>query len=107
MADEASASLTQAIKAVATGYSRTKAGEAEADTSLTKALQTVASRTRKAAKTRAGRKGIVIYVDQDVAVGIHRLAASFGATVQELGVKAFKNLFEKFDEPWPGVERGA
>jgi hypothetical protein len=104
MAVKQSGSLTEAMKAIATGYSRTKPAKpsVKVDASLTEAMQDVASRpSRKPASTRAGRKGIVIYVDQDVAAGIHRISASFNATVQDLGVIAFKHLFEKFDEPWP------
>src|SRR5262245_44307300 len=69
---EESGSLTEAMKAIATGYSRTKPAKpsVKVDTSLTEAMQDVASRPpRKTASTRAGRKGIVIYVDQDVAAG--------------------------------------
>src|SRR5262245_21919879 len=58
-------SLTDAIKAVATGHVRTPGQAAEPPPSLTQAMKDVASRKRNPPTTRAGRKGIVIYVDQD------------------------------------------
>jgi antitoxin-like ribbon-helix-helix protein len=97
-------SLTDAIKAVATGHARTR-GEAAApapEPSLTQALKEVASRKRNPPATRAGRKGIVIYVDQDVAAAVRRLAAEMNTTVQMLGTTAFDLLLEKFGEPRPG-----
>jgi hypothetical protein len=72
------------------------------DRSLTQVLKKVASRTRNPPATRAGRKGIVIYVDQDTALAIRRLAADYDTTVQALGEMAFKYLFEKLGEPSPG-----
>jgi hypothetical protein len=94
-------SLTDAIKAVATGHAR-KPGTApppEEPSSLTQAMRDVASRQRKPPTTRAGRKGIVIYVDQDVAAAIRRLASELNTTVQALGSTAFDLLLEKFGEP--------
>ena len=72
-----------------------------AEGSLTQALRNVASRTRNPPATRAGRRGIVIYVDQDVALAIRCLAADYDTTVQALGEMAFKYLFEKLGEPSP------
>ena len=54
---------------------------------------------RRSRPTRTGRKGIVIYVEQDVAAAIRRLAADYNTTVQALGETAFKYLFEKLGEP--------
>jgi hypothetical protein len=65
-------------------------------------MKDVASRTRKPPATRAGRKGIVIYVDQEVAAAIRRLASDMNTTVQALGTTAFDLLLEKFGEPRPG-----
>jgi hypothetical protein len=100
MAD-GSTSLTEAIKAVATGYARSPRGRpsGRSEPSLTQAMKTVASQKRNPPATRQGRKGIVIYVDQDTAAAIRRLAADFDTTVQALGEKAFKYLFEKLGEP--------
>jgi antitoxin-like ribbon-helix-helix protein len=98
-------SLTDAIKAVATGHARTPgvgAALPPGEPSLTQALRDVASRKRNPPTTRAGRKGIVIYVDQDVAAAIHRLAGEFNTTVQALGTTAFDLLLEKFGEPRAG-----
>jgi hypothetical protein len=97
-------SLTDAIKAVATGHVRPKsdAGEAPPEPSLTQAMKEVASRKRNPPTTRAGRKGIVIYVDQDVAAAVRRLATEMNTTVQALGTTAFDLLLEKFGEPRPG-----
>jgi hypothetical protein len=97
-------SLTDAIKAVATGHARpaSNAAATPAKPSLTDAMKDVASRRRKPPATRAGRRGIVIYVDQDVADAIRRLASEFNTTVQALGVTAFELLFDKFGEPRPG-----
>src|SRR5262249_11687919 len=70
-------SLTDAIKAVATGHARVRSEAAAPppEPSLTQSVKDVASRQRKPPATREGRKGIVIYVDQDVAAAIRRLAA--------------------------------
>jgi hypothetical protein len=98
-------SLTDAIKAVATGHVRKPsegAAPSPAQPSLTQALKDVASRRRNPPTTRAGRKGIVIYVDQDVAAAIRRLAGELNTTVQALGATAFDLLLEKFGEPRPG-----
>jgi hypothetical protein len=98
-------SLTDAIKAVATGHAR-QPGEGGApppeQPSLTQALKDVASRRRNPPTTRAGRKGIVIYVDQEVAAAIRRLAGELNTTVQALGTTAFDLLLEKFGEPRAG-----
>ena len=100
-------SLTDAIKAVATGHVRTGVnaggnGAAPPEPSLTQAMKEVASRKRNPPTTRAGRKGIVIYVDQEVAAAIRRLAEEMNTTVQALGTTAFDLLLEKFGEPRPG-----
>ena len=94
-------SLTDAIKAVATGHVRTghSAAEPPPEPSLTQAMKDVASRKRNPPTTRTGRKGIVIYVDQDVAAAIRRLAGELNTTVQALGTTAFDLLLEKFGEP--------
>jgi hypothetical protein len=95
-------SLTDAIKAVATGHARTRSEAGPPpDPSLTQAMKDVASRKRNPPATRAGRKGIVIYVDQDVAAAIRRLAGELNTTVQALGSTAFDLLLEKFGEPRP------
>jgi len=95
--------MTDAIKAVANGLQPTARGRsAGRTTSLTQAVKARAKRERNPPATRAGRKGIVIYVDQEVAAAIHRLAAAFeNGTVQALGEHAFKLLFQKYREPWP------
>ena len=70
-------SMTDAIKAVATGHARARptAAPVRAKPSLTDAMKDVASRGgRKPPATRAGRKGIVIYVEPEVADAIRRLA---------------------------------
>lgn len=97
-------SLTDAIKAVATGHVRTRneAAAPQPEPSLTQALKDVASRRRNPPATRAGRKGIVIYVDQDVAASVRRLATELNTTVQALGTTAFELLLEKFGEPRAG-----
>lgn len=95
-------SLTDAIKAVATGHVRAKGDAPPPEPSLTQAMKDVASRRRNPPTTRAGRKGIVIYVDQEVAASIRRLATDLNTTVQALGTTAFDLLLEKFGEPRPG-----
>ena len=94
-------SLTDAVKAVASGDnpSEKRTAASSAEPSLTQAMKNVASRTRSPPTTRKGRKGIVIYVDQDVAAAIRRLASDYNTTVQALGEKAFKFLFEKLGDP--------
>jgi hypothetical protein len=102
-------SMTDAIRAVADDLPRAAKGKParRPASSLTQAMKTVASRKRNPPATRTGRKGIVIYVDQEVAVAIHRLASAFNnATVQALGEQAFKLLFAKYREPWPDRRLG-
>ena len=97
-------SMTDAIKAVADGLPRGTGKPRPArrpEASLTQAMQKVASHRRNPPTTRTGRKGIVIYVEQDVAAAIRRLAADYDTTVQALGETAFKYLFEKLGEPSP------
>ena len=100
---QAALSMTDAIKAVADGLPRRGRGKParRAESSLTQALKNVASRKRNPPTTRTGRKGIVIYLEQDVAAAIKRLAADYDTTVQALGETAFKYLFEKLGEPSP------
>jgi hypothetical protein len=102
--DLESLSLTDAIKAVATGHVRTpnEAAAPPPEPSLTQVMKEVASRKRNPPTTRAGRKGIVIYVDQEVAAAVRHLAAELNTTVQALGTTAFDLLLEKFGEPRPG-----
>jgi hypothetical protein len=69
--------------------------------SLTQSVKKVARHERKPPATRTGRKGIVIYFDQQVASAIRRLGADVNATNQKLGEWAFRLLFEKYGEPWP------
>jgi hypothetical protein len=99
----AALSMTDAIKAVADGMPRGGRPQSARGTeaSLTQAMQKVASHRRNPPATRTGRKGIVIYVEQDVAAAIRRLAADYDTTVQALGETAFKYLFEKLGEPSP------
>jgi hypothetical protein len=102
---EGGESLTDAIKAVATGHVRARppaAAPLRGRPSLTDAMKDVASRGRKPPATRAGRKGIVVYVEPDMADAIRRLAAEFNTTVQALGVTAFELLLDKLGEPRPG-----
>jgi hypothetical protein len=97
-------SLTDAMKAVATGHVRMQGDAAglRAQPSLTQAMKDVASRRRNPPATRAGRKGIVVYVDQEMGAAIRRLAGELNTTVQALGVTAFELLLDKFGEPRPG-----
>jgi hypothetical protein len=101
---ESLSSMTDAIKAVATGHVRVRpdAGSVPPEPSLTQVVKDVASRQRKPPATREGRKGIVIYVDQEVAAAIRRLASELNTTVQNLGTTAFDLLLEKFGEPRAG-----
>ena len=96
-------SMTDAIKAVADGLPRDRRNKPprRAEPSLTQAIKNVASRKRNPPTTRAGRRGIVIYVEQDVATAVRRLAADYETTVQALGEMAFKYLFEKLGGPSP------
>jgi len=72
------------------------------DRSLTGSLKKVAARKRKPPATRQGRKGILIYVREDVSIAFKRLALQYDTTNQDLGELAFKCLFDKLGEPWPG-----
>ncbi|MEZ5910374.1 MAG: hypothetical protein R3D31_16365 [Hyphomicrobiaceae bacterium] len=74
----------------------------KADRSLTGSLKKVASHKRKPPSTREGRKGILIYVKEDVSTAFKRLALQYDTTSQDLGELAFKCLFDKLGEPWPG-----
>jgi hypothetical protein len=95
--------MTEQIKVAAGRLPRGGAGEPlrQSEPSLTQALKNVASRKRNPPTTRAGRKGIVIYVEQEVAAAIRSLAVDYNTTVQALGETAFKYLFEKLGEPSP------
>jgi hypothetical protein len=95
--------LTDVVKAVANDLVPIARGKpAMRAVSLTQAVKVKAKRQRKPARTRVGRKGIVIYVDPEVATALHRLAAAFeNGTVQRLGEHAFRLLFAKYREPWP------
>jgi hypothetical protein len=96
--------MTDQIKAAAGRLPRGRRSPKErpsAEPSLTQAMKKVASRRRNPPTTRAGRKGILIYLDQKVAAAIRRLASEYDTTNQDLGEMAFKFLFEKFGEPWP------
>jgi antitoxin-like ribbon-helix-helix protein len=95
--------MTDQIKAAAGRLPRGARNEPprRAEPSLTQALKNVASRKRNPPTTRTGRKGIVIYVEQEVAAAIRLLAADYDTTVQALGETAFKYLFEKLGEPSP------
>ena len=100
---DAALSMTDAIKAAAGRLSRgkRKPPRQPSETSLSQSVKDVASFTRSPPATRTGRKGIVIYFDQNVAAAIRRVASDYDTTNQELGEMAFKYLFEKFGEPWP------
>ena len=102
--DHSALSMTDAIKAsagrLAPGASKPRRQRPE--TSLTQSVKKVASHKRNPPATRTGRKGIVIYFEQHVAAAIRHLASECDATNQELGEMAFKFLFEKFGEAWPG-----
>ena len=97
-------SLTDAIKAAAGRLppSRRSKAPRRPEGSLTDAVRIVGRQQCNPPATRAGRRGIVIYFDQNVAAAIRRVASDYDATNQELGEMAFKFLFEKFGEPWPG-----
>lgn len=98
-------SLTDAVKASAGRLPpkrRAKAPRRPSPApSLTQVLKTVGHK-RNPPASRAGRKGILLHFEQHVAAAIRRLAIEYDATNQELGEWAFKVLFEKFGEPWPG-----
>jgi hypothetical protein len=97
-------SLTDAIKAAAGRLPPARRNKAprRPESSLSDVVRTVGRRKRNPPATRAGRRGILIYFDQEVAAAIRRVASDYDATNQELGEMAFKFLFEKFGEPWPG-----
>ena len=94
--------MTEAVKAAANGLHPVARGKPVAQArSLTQAVKAKAKH-RNPPATRVGRKGIVIYVEPEVAAAIHRLAGAFeNGTVQALGEQAFKLLFAKYREPWP------
>src|SRR5581483_8781228 len=96
-------SMTDEIKAAAGRLPRARKASPEPapERSLTQAMKKVASHRRNPPATRTGRKGIVVYVDQQVAAAIRRLASDYDTTNQALGEMAFKYLFQKFGEPWP------
>ena len=96
--------MTDAVKAAANGLQPAKRGKSPRTAqsrSMGEAVK-AKSQTRDTAPSRVGRKGIVIYVEPEVAAAIHRLAASFEhGTVQALGEHALRLLFAKYREPWP------
>jgi hypothetical protein len=96
--------MTDAVKACVGRLPRAarKPSGPRPEASLSQSVKKVASHKRNPPATRTGRKGIVIYFEQHVAAAIRHLASECDATNQELGEMAFKFLFEKFGEAWPG-----
>lgn len=91
-------SLKQALQAELAGHAPTRGSIASSRgvPSLLAAVQAVARRTSGGAPSRANKKGIVIYVNLDVADDLHRMAKTYGTTIQALGVQAIMCLFEKY-----------
>jgi len=95
--------MTDAVKAAANGLRPAARGKRPAQTRSMGEAVKARSQSRDRSPSRVGRKGIVIYVEPEVATAIHRLAASFeNGTVQTLGEHALRLLFAKYREPWPG-----
>ena len=101
---DAQPSLTDVVKAAAgrpTSRNRPQPRSSSAISSLSESIKAVASKTRNPPRTRQGRSGILIYVDEPVREAFRRLADEYDATNQVLGEWALKLLFEKLDEAWP------
>jgi hypothetical protein len=51
--------------------------------------------TAKAKRSRAGKKGLVLYVDPQVPLALKRIALDTGESVQVLAMRALNMLFER------------
>lgn len=69
--------------------------------SLADAVHSVAGEPREAGRspTRAGKKGILIYVEPEMARSLKRLAVDEDTTLQALGLEAFDALIAHRQEP--------
>ena len=73
---------------------------------LTQAVQAVSGLAPKqeplpylrAAPSRQGKKGIVIYVEPEAAKKLRQMALDRGRSLQSLGQEAINGLFEKYGE---------
>ena len=52
-------------------------------------------------KTRAGKKGLVLYVLPEVTLALRKLALEQGSDVQQLGWRALELLFAEYKTPLP------
>ena len=76
------------------------------DNPLKRAVQSVSGRAPKpeppsywrGAPSRHGKKGIVIYVDPEVAKKLRLMAFDRGRSLQSLGEEAINGLLEKYGE---------
>ena len=56
-------------------------------------------------KTRAGKKGLVLYVLPEVTVALRKLAVENDSDVQSMGRRALELLFAEFKTPLPGASK--
>ena len=76
------------------------------DNPLKRAVQSVSGRAprpeplsyARGAPSRHGKKGVVIYVDPEVAKLLRRMALDRGRSLQSLGEEAINDLFQKYGE---------
>ncbi len=56
-------------------------------------------------KTRAGKKGLVLYVLPEVTLALRKLALEHGSDVQKMGCRALELLFAEYKIPLPGATK--
>jgi hypothetical protein len=61
----------------------------------------------KKPKTRAGKKGLVLYVMPEVTVALRKLAVENDSDVQRMGWRALELLFAEYKTPLPGAAKAA
>ena len=68
-------------------------------------VPTPARRTTAVPKSRAGKTGIVVYVDPDLARALRHLAIDEGSSLQALGVEALEALLADRGDTEAGTQR--
>ena len=63
------------------------------------------SKAAKKPKTRAGKKGLVLYVLPEVTVALRKLALENGSDVQSMGWRALELLFAEYKTALPGAQK--
>lgn len=63
--------------------------------SISDELEAAGRTIKRTARTRDGRKGVLIYVEREMAEALSELARRNGTTIQALGLIALRRLLER------------